>query len=88
MDYMDDDEDEINEIEDVLPASSIAAARQTTPNNHNDANSEKIPCELCDELIDFEEWEVHQHTCKYSPDVLEAARPTLNPILAQYGNHI
>ena len=56
MDYMTDDEDEINEIADVIPT----ATSQTTTSNHNDINSNKIPCELCDELVEFEDWEVHQ----------------------------
>ena len=56
MDYMTDDEDEINEIADAIPTSTS----QTTTNNHNDINSNKIPCELCDELVEFEDWEVHQ----------------------------
>ena len=56
MDYMTDDEDEINEIADAIPT----ATSQTTTSNPNDINSNKIPCELCDELVEFEDWEVHQ----------------------------
>lgn len=81
MDYMTDDEDEINEIEDAITANSIASSH-SIKKNHNDSN--KIPCELCDELVEFEDWEIHQLTCKYSADVLEASRPVLNPLLAQY----
>lgn len=80
MDYMTDDEDEINEIADVIPT----ATSQTTTSNHNDINSNKIPCELCDELVEFEDWEVHQLTCKYSADTLDASRSAITPILAQY----
>jgi hypothetical protein len=57
MDYMTDDEDEINEIEDAITANSIASSH-SIKKNHNDSN--KIPCELCDELVEFEDWEIHQ----------------------------
>lgn len=46
--------------------------------------TDKIPCELCDELVDFEDYQVHQLTCKYSEEALAASRPAIDPILQQY----
>lgn len=48
MDYTTDDED-VNEG--IVSPIKI---------DKNDNDSEKIPCELCDELIDFDDYGVHQ----------------------------
>ena len=67
MDFFteDDDFDEIPD-QNVVINNPPASALQHHIDNNNDANEEKIPCELCDELIDFEDYGLHQVNQNYN----------------------